>query len=101
MLTIAQDLINAWERLLQDSGRLANHDLPDFSLILSEAQQLRLSWQMDAPSYLRSFLDNGLWGRDPLWDDVARHAFTLFLCLYLLPEIGRSRPDVRCQPRAF
>ena len=86
MLTIAQDLINAWERLLQDSGRLANHDLPDFSLILSEAQQLRLSWQMDAPSYLRSFLDNGLWGRDPLWDDVARHAFTLFLCLYLLPE---------------
>ncbi len=84
-LAIAQDLINSWERLQQDASKLAQNEVPDFTLILSEAQALKIQWQMTEPSYLRSFLDNGLWGKDPLWDDLVRYAFTLFLCLYLLP----------------
>jgi RNA polymerase primary sigma factor len=47
---------------------------------------LRQSWEMDKPSYLRAYLDNGLWGKDPLWDGVARHAFIVFICLYMLPD---------------
>ncbi|TLN01492.1 sigma-70 family RNA polymerase sigma factor, partial [bacterium] len=46
---------------------------------------LRQRWQAEEPSYLRSYLDNGLWGKDPMWDGLVRHAFSLFLCLYLLP----------------
>ena len=87
MLFRSQDLITSWIRLQQDMERLAkDQPVPDLRLILSEAQLSRLQWQMDAPAYLRSFLDNGLWGKDALWDELVRNAFTLFLCLYLLPS---------------
>ncbi|HHY88421.1 MAG TPA: sigma-70 family RNA polymerase sigma factor [Chloroflexi bacterium] len=66
--------------------------MPDLSLIALEAQQLRRSWQSNDPSYLRSYLDNGQWGKDPLWDELVRHAFTFFLCLYLLP--GKVTSDL-------
>ena len=38
------------------------------------------------PSYLRSYLDNGRWGKDAIWEELVRHAYTLFLGLYLLPD---------------
>jgi RNA polymerase primary sigma factor len=41
---------------------------------------------MPNPSYLRGYLDNGLWGSDSLWDGIAQYAFTVFLYLYTLPE---------------
>jgi RNA polymerase primary sigma factor len=47
---------------------------------------LRHSWDNDIPSYLRAYLDNGLWGKDPLWDGVARNAFSVYLGFYLLPD---------------
>jgi RNA polymerase primary sigma factor len=55
-------------------------------LILGEAQMLRQTWASETPSYLHAYLDNGLWGQDPLWDGVARNAFVVFVCLYLLPD---------------
>ena len=78
------ELLTSWERLVEDAERL-HHDLPDLGLILTEAQTLHISWKSDTPSYLRAFLDNGMWGRDELWDDLARKAFSVFLSLYLLP----------------
>jgi RNA polymerase primary sigma factor len=85
-MAMVEDLHTSWERLKQDAQRLADGDIPDLSLILLEAQALRSSWQSDSPSYLRSFLDNGLWGKDTLWDGLVRNAFNLYLCLYLLPS---------------
>ncbi len=85
-MAVVDDLYTSWERLKQDAQRLGGGDIPDLSLILLEAQALRGNWQPDAPSYLRSFLDNGLWGKDSLWDGLVRNAFKLFLCLYLLPS---------------
>jgi RNA polymerase primary sigma factor len=35
---------------------------------------------------LRAYLDNGLWGNDPFWDEVAKNAFTVFISLYALPD---------------
>ncbi len=84
-LEILKDLETSWERLQQDSHRLNLGDIPDLSLILTEAQMLRRQWQADEPSYLRNYLDNGQWGKDQLWDGLVRNAFTLFLCLYLVP----------------
>ena len=79
------ELLTAWTRLEEDSQRLG-YPRPDLTAILHEAQMLRQTWELDEPSYLRAYLDNGLWGKDPLWDGVARHAFIVFICLYMLPD---------------
>jgi RNA polymerase primary sigma factor len=70
--------------LLEDAERL-QHEPPDLGLILSESQTLHAGWESEQPSYLRAFLDNGLWGTDELWNEIARKAYSVFLCLYLLP----------------
>jgi len=84
------DLMTTWSRVVEDTDRLG-FESPDLNLILSEAQMLRTTWKSNTPSYLRAYLDNGLWGRDPLWDGVARNAFTVFLYLYMLhPAIASN-----------
>jgi RNA polymerase primary sigma factor len=82
--SVISEMLTAWERLIEDAERL-HHDVPDFGLMLTEAQTLHAGWESDAPSYLRAFLDNGMWGSDSLWDDLARKAYSVFLSLYLLP----------------
>lgn len=84
-LTLFEDLKTSWNRLVEDANRLG-YECPDLNLILSEAQMLRSTWGKETPSYLRVYLDNGLWGSDPLWDGVAHNAFSVFLYLYMLPE---------------
>lgn len=84
-LALAQNMVNAWERLKEDTQLISNSEAPDLCLMLSEAQLLRKQWLADEPSYLRTWLDNGLWGKDPLWDGLVRHAFQVFLGLYLMP----------------
>lgn len=32
-------------------------------------------------------MDNGQWGRDREWDNFARGAFRVYICLYLLPAM--------------
>ena len=83
-LAICEELSTSWDRLKQDALRLG-YDSPDLKLMLAEAQVLRKQWQIDQPSYLRAYLDNGLWGKDALWEGLVRNAFSLFLCLYILP----------------
>ena len=79
------ELVTAWKRLVEDTQRLG-YDCPDLSLIHAEAHMLRQTWASTYPSYLRSYLDNGRWGTDHLWDRVAGNGLTVFICLYLLPE---------------
>jgi RNA polymerase primary sigma factor len=81
-----EDLSTAWRRVLEDTRRLGYAN-PDLGLIFSEAQMLRQSWENDISSYLRTYLDNGIWGSNLLWDGVARNAFAVFLYLYMLPEM--------------
>jgi RNA polymerase primary sigma factor len=82
--SILSDMRTSWERLVEDASRL-QHALPDLALILAEAQSLHAGWEFDSPSYLRAYLDNGHWGVDHLWDNLARHAYGVFLNFYLLP----------------
>ena len=82
---IYDELTTAWKRVVEDTQRLG-FEMPDLGLVLSESRMLRYTWDPVSPSYLRAYLDNGLWGEDPLWDGVARNAFTVFVCLYVLPE---------------
>ena len=81
---LVDELLIAWRRLNEDAGRLNTH-VPDLALVLASAQALRQSWDIDSPSYLRAFLDNGQWGRDTLWNGLASNAFNLFVGLYMLP----------------
>lgn len=80
-----EELLTSWKRMVEDARRLG-FNLPDIRLILSEARMLRQTWNANSPSYLRAFLDNGLWGKDPFWDGVVRNAFKVFVCLYLVPD---------------
>src|SRR4030065_822718 len=47
---------------------------------------MRQTWASEPPSYLRTFLDNGWWVIDHLWDGVASNALTVFVSFYLFPE---------------
>jgi RNA polymerase primary sigma factor len=78
------ELATSWDRLVEDTKQL-DHDLPNLALMIAESQSLHSGWQFDSPSYFRAYLDNGHWGVDHLWDNFARHAYSVFLNLYLLP----------------
>jgi RNA polymerase primary sigma factor len=82
--SLLSEILTSWDRLIEDIERL-DHTLPDLAVLIAEAQSLHAGWEFDTPSYLRAYLDNGHWGVDQLWDSLARHAYSLFLCLYLLP----------------
>ena len=84
------DLREAWKGVVDDAKKL-NQESPDLQLVLEEARQLRQSWQGDSPSYIHAWLDNGLWGTDSNWEEVARNAIDAFLIMYLLPEMIQER----------
>ncbi|MCX6078625.1 MAG: sigma-70 family RNA polymerase sigma factor [Chloroflexi bacterium] len=81
---IVDELLVSWRRFEEDAGRMDVH-VPDMGLVLASAQVLRQGWDINSPSYLRAFLDNGQWGRDTMWNGLAANAFNLFVSLYLLP----------------
>ena len=83
--SLLSELVTSWKRFGEDAKRL-NTELPDLCLTLAEAQSLHNGWEFDQPSYLRAFLANDRWGHDPLWDSMVRKAYSVFLCLYLMPE---------------
>lgn len=82
--SVLSEALTSWDRLMEDTERFG-HDLPNMALLLAEAQSLHAGWEFDSPSYLRAYLDNGQWGSDHLWDNLARHAYSVYLSLYLLP----------------
>jgi len=69
-------------------------DLPDFCLVLAEAQALRAQWKIDEPSYTRSYLEM-YWIENRRISDEVRTAvingliqevYAFFLASYLLPD---------------
>ena len=83
---LIDEMVEAWESLQDSAREMDQHEIPDLALMLAEAQLLKRQWQSDDPSYLRTYLDNGLWGKDPKWEKLVRFAFTLFMGLYMLPS---------------
>jgi len=60
-------------------------ELPDLPVLLHEAQALRRNWNAEPPSYIRTYLERGEWGRDENWTALARSLFEVFQALYLVP----------------
>ena len=81
-VTVVDNLYESWKALMGDVDSYAKGEGPDIDLVLLESQLLRRTWQADEPSYLRSYLDNGMWGKNSDWDGLVQHAFKGFLCLY-------------------
>jgi RNA polymerase primary sigma factor len=79
------ELFTHWKHILEDTNDL-NFSPPDFSSTIEETQQLQTTWDLRRRSYLRDYLDNGLWSQDEDWDEIARTAFKIFTALYLLPK---------------
>jgi len=62
-----------------------NVDRPDLVLLKQEAQMLRTVWQDSGPSYLRAYLEEGDWGYDDDWRELAIAVFEVYLALYSIP----------------
>jgi RNA polymerase primary sigma factor len=82
---VYEELISHW-LVWEEMGEKSGFGVPDPAMLLAEAQNLREAWQIDQGSYLRAYLDNGQWGKDNTWTLLVKQAFTVFLCMYLLPQ---------------
>jgi RNA polymerase primary sigma factor len=71
---------------LYRAAKKAKSNLPDLSLMLSETQMLRQSWQIDEPSYVRAFLDQEYWRKQKKSESLIKKIFKAYLYLYLLPS---------------
>lgn len=88
--TLFGDMRTAWKQVLEEARRLDQPE-PDLLLILEESEQLLWTWESDTPSYLRSWLNNDLWGSDSAWEQVARNAIDVFMVLFIMPNQARRR----------
>jgi RNA polymerase primary sigma factor len=104
-LTLYDDLLALWMRMQEDVRRHKQQPV-ELAQLIREAQELRADWDSHNPSYLRRWLDTGMWGRDKSWEKVAQLAFEIFVTLYLLPaqvqdklhdhiqrNTGKKKPD--------
>ncbi len=84
MLLNYEVLLTSWRRA-QKAAQVINVDLPNVSMLIAEAQQLRQAWRCDIPSYLRHYLNEGEWGQADEWSSLTTNVFDMFTAIYLLP----------------
>ena len=81
---VFNQLHSQWPRACQAAEEFGR-DRPEFEAIVGEARRLQKSWDLDQPSYVRGYLDNGQWGKNDQWDQVAKQMISVFIGCYLLP----------------
>ena len=79
------DLFQSWPDVGKEAKKLSKVG-PDFASMLNEAMDLHKAWDLGEASYIRNYLDNGMWGKDKRWDVVAKKAFHSFVNCYLLSD---------------
>jgi len=84
-LALFDDLRTSWKRLREDAKRMKESE-PELAAVLEESIRLRNNWNADAASYIRGWLDNGLWGTDPAWEGIARTGLEAMQGLYAMPR---------------
>jgi len=89
-LALYDELQVEWKRLLEDTHKHKG-GAPQLGELLEEAQALRHNWNVDAPSALRQWLEQGQWGRDRHWGKIAQQSFDIFYLLYLIPESTQNK----------
>src|SRR5258706_2263585 len=66
LVTLYEHLLRFWAEVVT-RAETYNMTLPDLPTLVREVQSLRRNWNFDAPSYIRTFLERGEWGRDEHW----------------------------------
>ena len=84
-LALFDDLRTSWKRVLEDAKRM-KQSAPELASLLEESIHLRNTWVAEPPSYIRGWLNNGLWGTDPAWEGVARITLEGMQGLYAMPR---------------
>jgi RNA polymerase primary sigma factor len=91
---IITDLDHTYGNLHLFSEKNPAFELPDFCLMMAESQDLRSQWDIDVPSYTRSYLEE-YWLQNNKNDESIRkelitgfiqEIYAFFLASYLLPE---------------
>ena len=95
---IVTDLDHTYGNLHLFSDKNPAFELPDFCLMMAEAQDLRAEWDQEAPSYTRSYLEEFWLQISHNEDSVLKELITgfiheiyaFFLASYLLPQSTSS-----------
>jgi RNA polymerase primary sigma factor len=85
MLANYETLLTNWQ-IVGEASSLIQIEMPSLPLLIIEARLLRKSWQEGEDSYLRQYLNEGNWGQDAAWNDLAQSMFEVYTALYLLPD---------------
>ena len=80
-----KNLLECWQCVL-DSGAHLKVAPPELLPLIDEARKLREDWQRNERSYVHRYLNDGTWGQDEAWTDLAECLFSVFTAFYLLPQ---------------
>lgn len=83
-LAICEELIDRCKTVKREVKK-QGVDAPDLVLMLTEAQMLRTTWEIEHPSYFRAYLDRSFWAAQKKSGDLVNTIFDIYLCFYLLP----------------
>lgn len=83
MVANYEELLAGWS-VLERAREKLGVDPIDMAALVREARSLRVAWQGMEQSYLREYLNEGRWGQDDAWTDLAAGVFELFNAIYLL-----------------
>jgi len=90
MMANYRNLLENWEVVHEASSKLGVEPL-EIPPLINEARELRKSWLGQTESYLRQYLNDGNWGQDDAWTDLAQASFHMFTAVYLIPlDISRQ-----------
>ncbi len=94
MIANYTNLLENWQDL-EEARKLLDVPSIDVLAFVEEARDLRQGWQKRKDSYLRLYLNNGNWGQEDAWLDLAQACFHMFTAVYLLPiDMSRQLSDV-------
>ncbi len=83
---VYRDVLSTWKEVKKSCKALNLEAPPDYGNVLTEAQALRIDWQADEHSQMRGYLEQGSWGQDQAWGDLASLLFDVYKGLYVLPD---------------
>ena len=101
MITNFTNLLENWQ-VVEEARKLLQVDGVEMLPFIEEARDLRKGWRTRTESYLRQYLNNGNWGQDDTWSDLAQACFHMFTAVYLLPmDLSRRAAEAYKQNGKF
>ncbi|MCA9919401.1 MAG: RNA polymerase sigma factor RpoD [Anaerolineales bacterium] len=89
MMANYTNLLENWQ-VVEEARKVLGVEGVNMLAFIDEARDLRRGWRTRNESYLRQYLNNGNWGQDDAWTDLAQGCFHMLTAVYLLPlDISR------------